>query len=139
MVFSKKITLHSDGHFNVIIVTDQVREFIKSTGICEGHVLIFFRHTTGAVIINEFEAGIVADLQAMFEKISPAAHDYKHHIREVDFNGHAHLRSVLMQSSVSIPILEGEMTLGEFQEILVIDDQVDQDARIVIVQVMGDI
>lgn len=138
MVFSKQITLQSDGHFNVIIVTDQVREFIQSTGIREGQVLIFFRHTTGAVIINEFEAGIVADLQAMFENISPAVHEYKHHIREVDFNGHAHLRSILMQSSVSIPILDGEMTLGEFQEILVIDDQVDQEARTLIVQVMGD-
>src|SRR4030042_2393293 len=129
MVFSKQITLQSDGHFNVIIVTDQVREFIQSTGIREGQVLIFFRHTTGAVIINEFEAGIVADLQAMFENISPTVYEYKHHIREVDFNGHAHLRSILMQSSVSIPILDGEMTLGEFQEILVIDDQVDRDAR----------
>ena len=99
----------------MIIVTDQVKEFIKSTGIREGQVLIYFRHTTGAVIINEFEAGIVADLQAMFENISPAVYEYKHHIREVDFNGHAHLRSILMQSSVSIPIFDGEMTLGNFR------------------------
>ena len=138
MVISSQITLQSDGHFNVINITDKVKDFVQSSGIQHGHVQIFFQHTTGAVIIGEHEAGIMADLQELLERITPTNYDYKHHIRKVDFNGHAHLRAALMQTSVTVPIVDGKMTLGTYQEILVIDDQVDQEPRSLMLQVMGE-
>jgi len=138
MVISKQITLQSDGHFNVINITDIVRDFIQSSGIRHGQVLIFFQHTTGAVIIGEHEAGIMADLQELLERITPTDYEYKHHIRKVDFNGHAHLRAALMQTSVTLPVIDGKMPLGRVQEILVIDDQVDQAPRSLIFQIIGE-
>jgi secondary thiamine-phosphate synthase enzyme len=138
MVISKQIELPSDGHFNVINITDQVADFVRATGLRNGQVLVFFQHTTGAVIVGEHEPGIIADMADMFERITPQAHPYKHHVRAYDFNGHAHLRAALMPTSVTIPVIGGKMTLGTYQEILVIDDQLDQAPRYLILQVMGE-
>jgi secondary thiamine-phosphate synthase enzyme len=138
MVATKQIELLSDGRFNVMNITDTVREFVQDSGIHNGHVFVFFQHTTGAVIIGEHETGIVADIEEMFERITPFAHPYKHHIRAVDYNGHAHLRAALMQTEVGVPVVSGRLALGTYQEILVIDDQVDTEPRYILLQAMGE-
>ena len=138
MILSRQIELLSDGRFNVLNITDQVADFVQTSGIQNGQVLVFFQHTTGAVIIGEHETGIVADLEDMFERIIPTNYPFKHHIRAVDFNGHAHLRAALMPTSVTIPVVQGKLALGTYQEILVIDDQTDQEPRYLILQVMGE-
>lgn len=138
MIASKQIELLSDGHFNVINITEKVREFVRESGIVNGHLYVFYQHTTGAVIIGEHESGILADLEEMFERITPFAHPYKHHIRAVDYNGHAHLRAAIMPTEVGAPIIAGKLAMGTYQEILVIDDQVDQEPRYVMLQAMGE-
>jgi thiamine phosphate synthase YjbQ (UPF0047 family) len=65
-------------------------------------------------------------------------HEYIHHLRAVDYNGHAHVRAALMPTQVVIPILGGELLLGTYQEVLVIDDQTDPAPRFVIIQVSGE-
>ena len=138
MILSRQIELLSDGRFNVLNITDQVADFVQTSGIQNGQVLVFFQHTTGAVIIGEHETGIVTDLEDMFERIIPTNYPFKHHIRAVDFNGHAHLRAALMPTSVTIPVVQGKLALGTYQEILVIDDQTDQEPRYLILQAMGE-
>ncbi len=138
MIHSKQLVLDLEGHFDVINITDKVREFIASTGVRNGQVLVFYRHTTGALWIAEHEPGIIADLKAMFDRTVPTTIEYFHHLRAVDFNGHAHIRSALMNVSVTVPIVNGEMALGTFQEILVLDDQTDPAARYVVLQVSGE-
>lgn len=138
MVVSKQIELLSDGHFNIINITDQVREFVNSSGVKNGQALVYFQHTTGSVIIGEHETGIMADLQDMFERIIPSGYSFKHHKRAVDYNGHAHIRAALMPTSVTIPVINNKLAMGTYQEVLVIDDQVDQEPRYVILQVMGE-
>jgi secondary thiamine-phosphate synthase enzyme len=138
MIATKQIELDSHGFFSVTNITDQVRDFVKSTGIQHGQALVFYRHTTGAVIIGEHEPGIIADIQEMFERIAPMKHEYIHHLRAVDFNGHAHVRSALMTINVVIPVFEGQLLLGTYQEILVIDDQTDPAPRYVVIQVSGE-
>lgn len=138
MVLTKKITVPSEGHFDIINITDYAKNFIQESHFKNGLLTFFLKHTTGALIITEHEAGIMADMQEMFEKITPAEHEYKHHIRKVDFNCHAHLRAILMQASVSVPVIDGEMTLGLHQEILLIDDQVEQKPRNLILQLIGE-
>lgn len=138
MVASKQIELLSDGHFNVMNITEKAREFVRESGIVNGHLYVFYQHTTGAVIIGEHESGILADLEEMFERITPFTHPYKHHIRAVDYNGHAHLRAAIMPTEVGAPIVAGKLAMGTYQEILVIDDQVDQEPRYVMLQAMGE-
>jgi len=138
MIATKQIELDSRGYFSVTNITDPVREFAASTGVEQGHVLVFYRHTTGAILIGEYEPGILADIQEMFTRIAPVDHPYLHHLREVDYNGHAHVRTALMNVSAVVPVLDGQLLLGTHQEILVIDDQTDPAPRYVIIQVNGE-
>ncbi len=138
MVNSTRIVLPSDGRFNVINITDQVKDFIQASGLRQGQVYVFFQHTTGAVIVGEHETGIMADLEDLFEHITPTDYPYKHHLRAVDNNGHAHLRAALMPAGVNVPVINGQLALGTYQEILVIDDQVGLEPRYVILQGIGE-
>ena len=138
LVKTRQLKLLSGGHFNIMVITDQVREFVESSGVRNGQLVVFFQHTTGAIYIGEHEAGILADLQDMLERITPTVYPYKHHMREYDYNGQAHLRATLLPTSVSIPVVEKKMVLGTYQEILILDDQVDQEPRYVILQIMGE-
>jgi len=138
VIYTKQLELDTGGNFAVVNITDQVRDYVRSTEVQHGQVLVYYRHTTGAVIVGEHEPGIIADLMEMFERIAPIVHEYKHHIRAVDFNGHAHVRSALMTINVIVPILDGELLLGTYQEILVIDDQTDPAPRYVVLQVSGE-
>lgn len=138
MIATSQIELQSDGRFNVIVLTDRVAEFVAGCGIRNGQVLVHFLHTTGAILINEYDVGIVADLIDLFERLAPTEHPYRHHQREVDFNGHAHMRLALMQPNVTVPVIDGKLGLGTYQDILVIDDQVERSPRFITVQVMGE-
>jgi len=138
MICTTEIAILPGGNFAIVNITEQVLDFVKSTGVKNGQVLVFYRHTTGAVFIGEHEAGIIADLEEMMERIAPVDHAYHHHLRNVDFNGQAHVRTALMTINVTIPIYEGEMMLGTYQEILVFDDQTDPAVRYVAIQVTGE-
>jgi secondary thiamine-phosphate synthase enzyme len=138
MIQTKQITIESYGNFSVVNITDQVREFVRSSGLQHGQVLVYYKHTTGAVWIGEHEPGIIADLQAMFERVAPVSQEYLHHLRGYDFNGHAHMRSTLMTISVNVPFVDGELLLGTYQEILVLDDQTELGSRQVVLQVIGE-
>jgi secondary thiamine-phosphate synthase enzyme len=137
MIHTGRVKLDTGGRFAVVNITDQVREFVSKSGINEGVINIFYQHTTGGVIIGEHEAGIIADLQDMFEELIPSKKEYKHHVRDVDFNGHAHVRSALLTISVTVPILDSKLTLGTYQEVLVIDMQTERAPRYVVLQVQG--
>jgi len=138
MIITHQIELESRGSLSVTNITEQVREIVHSSGVQHGQAIIFYRHTTGGVIVGEHEPGIIADIQTMFEQIAPVARNYYHHLRAVDFNGHAHVRSALLTNHVVIPILEGDLFLGTYQDILVIDDQTEPAPRYVAVQVSGE-
>ena len=134
MIFSERVELQSEGRFNVICITGIVEEILKKSGIVNGQAMVFYQHTTGAVVIGEFEAGIVSDWEDMFERIAPVNHVYKHHLRG-DVNGHAHCRALVMPVQVTIPVMNGKLGLGRYQDILIIDDQTEKNPRYIIVQI----
>jgi secondary thiamine-phosphate synthase enzyme len=124
--------------FAVQNITHLVNEFVVSTGIREGQLVVFYKHTTGSIIIDEHEAGVIADLERTLELITPTDGKYYHHLREVDFNGYAHIRAALMPISVTIPIYEGRLVLGTHQEIQVVDNQPEELPRFVVLQIIGE-
>ena len=139
MVLTEKLTLISEGGFYAINITERVRSVVKSSGVREGSVLVFYKHTTGAVIIVEHEAGILVDLEDVLERIVPIAYDYKHHLRGFDTNGAAHIRTALLSVSATVPVVDGDLLIGKYQEILVVDMEPTKGSpRTVIVQVMGE-
>lgn len=138
MVKSKKIILDSKGNFYSINITDQIKEYVSNTGIHNGNVVLFYQHTSGSVIIYEQEAGVMVDIEDAFDRLFPKEIEYKHHMRNVDNNGASHVRSVFLSPSITIPIIEGELSLGKYQEIVVIDMQPEVKPRSLIIQVVGE-
>lgn len=138
MVFTEEVTFISEGDFYALNISDQVRDVITASGIKEGSVLVYYKHTTGAIMIVEHEVGILVDLQDVLEGIVPLVHEYKHHLRGYDANGAAHVRTALLNVSVTLPIADAELMIGSYQEIVLIDFDPQGRSRNVIVQVMGE-
>jgi secondary thiamine-phosphate synthase enzyme len=124
--------------FAVQNITHLVNDFVDATGVQEGQLTLFYKHTTGSIIIGEHEVGVVADLERVLEMITPSDGKYLHHVREVDFNGYAHIRAAILPISITIPILNGRLTLGTHQEIQVVDNQPEELPRFVVLQVIGE-
>ena len=115
-----------------------MRDVLAVSGITEGSVLVYYEHTTGAILIVEHEVGILVDLQDVLESLVPLAYEYKHHLRGYDSNGAAHVRTAMLNVSVTIPVVEAGLMIGSYQEILMIDMDPQGCPRNVIVQVMGE-
>ena len=136
-VHTKMLEIYPGAGFAVQNITHLVNDFVKSTGENAGLLVAYYKHSTGSVIIGEHEAGIAADLEDTLEGIAPTDGEYIHHVREVDFNGYAHIRAAIMPTSVAIPIHNGSLVLGTHQEIMVVDSQPEELARFVFLQVLG--
>jgi len=140
MVFTETLELQSEGNFYTVNVTERIRDVVNRSGIRHGSVLVFYRHTTGAVLSVEHEIGLLADLEDLLAELAPLDADWRHHRRGYDVNGGAHLRSALLNPSLTVPIVDGELTLGTYQEVVVADfDPIDGTrTRTLLVQVAGE-
>lgn len=138
MIHTEKFSFVSEGSFFSLNITGHVRSIVKDTAVQEGSVLVFYQHTTGAVILVEHEAGMLVDFEDILEKITPTGTDYRHHLRGFDANGAAHIRTAMLSVSETIPIFNGDLLLGAYQEIIVIDFDLGEKTRNVIVQVTGE-
>jgi secondary thiamine-phosphate synthase enzyme len=138
MLRTEKHVLLSEGKFQVFNVTELARTSVQSAGIREGSVLVYYGHTTGSVIILEHEAGIIVDLEDVLARIAPVANEYGHHLRGWDANGAAHICSAILGSSVTVPVLDGDLMLGGYQEILVVDMEPSGKPRTCVIQVAGE-
>ena len=138
MIFTEKIGLISDGTNYSEVVTDRVKELVKKRGLQNGVVVVFSQHTTSALMLVEHEAGILVDIEDTLEWILSEKKEMKHHLRGFDLNGRAHVLAGIMGNSVTIPVIEGSLALGTFQEILFWDFQPEQKTRTVLVQMMGE-
>ncbi len=126
-------------------ITDEVRDIVARTGITEGMALVFSRHTTAAVKINENEPLLLGDMARFLQRIAPKDGDYKHNdfvVRTENMteeecpNGHAHCQHLLLGASETIPVVDGELMLGRWQRIFLIELDRPRE-RSVVVQVQG--
>jgi secondary thiamine-phosphate synthase enzyme len=138
MVFTKVLTFDSDGDFYPLNITEDVRAVLKESNVKEGAALIYYRHTTGAILVIEHEVGILVDLQDVLDSLVPLAHAYKHHLRGYDSNGAAHVRTAMLNVSVTVPVVEADLLIGSYQEIILLDMDRGPHPRQVVVQVMGE-
>ncbi len=114
-----EIELFTKKEFEIIDITPKINEIIKKSNINEGIVIIFTKHTTTALIINENESRLLKDIEELFKKIIPKGKGYAHD--SIDNNAHSHLRSILMNPSLVIPIENGKLALGTWQSVLFIE------------------
>lgn len=137
VVHTATLTLSTQGFTDIIDITGKVAHMVKASGIGEGLVTICCAGSTGAVTTIEFEPGAVADLKRAIERLVPEAESYAHDRAWGDGNGFAHVRAALMKPSLSIPVADGELALGTWQQLVFIDFDNRHRERRLVVQIMG--
>ena len=138
MVVTRKISLQSKGHCDIIDITPQVEEQLAEAGINNGTITVFVAGSTAGISTIEFESGLLSDFQSMWERNIPQNIPYGHDRRWGDGNGHSHVRASLLGASLVIPFNDKRLTLGTWQQIVLVDFDNRPRSRQIILQIMGD-
>lgn len=135
---SRRWTFRLGAEFGHRDVTEEVAALVAESGIREGAVVVSLTGSTGAVTTIEYEAGALADLRRALDRLAPAADDYAHNARWGDGNGFSHVRSALLKTSLAVPVLDGRLQLGTWQQLVVINlDNRAREREVVAVVVGG--
>jgi secondary thiamine-phosphate synthase enzyme len=136
-IHSGELRLSTEGDTDVIDITAGVQRVVDAAGVAEGQALAFVRGSTAAVTTMEYEPGGVSDLRQMLERLIPAQYDYEHNRLNHDTNSHAHQRASVIGPSLSVPVLDGRLALGTWQQLVLVDFDDHPRERTVVVQVSG--
>jgi secondary thiamine-phosphate synthase enzyme len=138
MVLSDTISLSTNGFCDIQDITLPVAATVGKSKIKNGIVAVFCPGSTGAITTIEYESGVLEDLKKAIERIAPSKIPYAHDKRWGDGNGFSHVRAALLGPSLTVPILQGSLALGTWQQIVFIDFDNRSRRRNIVVQVMGE-
>ncbi|MHC4071289.1 MAG: secondary thiamine-phosphate synthase enzyme YjbQ [Planctomycetota bacterium] len=139
MVKTQELNIKTQGNCDVVNITEQVGAAVTLSGIGAGMITLFNIGSTAGITTTEYEPGLANyDLKAAFEKIAPENARYEHEETWHDDNGHAHVRATLLGPSLVVPIVDGRLTLGTWQQIILIDFDTRPRTRTVVCQMVGD-
>ncbi len=122
---------------DIIDITADVARRVAGSGFSDGQVLVFVPGSTAAVTTIEYESGVVRDLKAAVERLAPVGIPYRHDARWGDGNGYAHVRAALLGPSLCVPLIDGRLVLGTWQQIVLMDFDNEPRDRKVLVSVFG--
>jgi secondary thiamine-phosphate synthase enzyme len=125
----QEIQVKSSVRVELIDITDSVNSLIVKSKIGDGITLIFTKHTTTALVVNEYEPGLVSDIETLLDRLIPKL-DYKHD--RIDDNADSHLRSILLQSSLALPVKNSRLDLGTWQRVLFIELDGPRDRKVTV-------
>jgi secondary thiamine-phosphate synthase enzyme len=131
------LAVNTTGGTDILDLTDAVTVKVHETGVAEGLLTLFISGSTAALSTIEFESGVVNDLRAAIQRLFPQDLPYEHDRRWGDGNGYAHVRAAFLKPSLSIPIAGGELLLGTWQQIVLLDFDNRPRQRRIEGQVMG--
>ena len=136
-VHTAELRISTQGDADVVDITAELQQVVAEAGVGEGQALAFVRGSTAAISAMEFEPGGVSDLQAMLERLIPTNGDYEHNRLNHDTNSHAHQRATLLGPSEAVPVIDGRLALGTWQQVVLIDFDDRPRERGVVVVVLG--
>jgi secondary thiamine-phosphate synthase enzyme len=131
------LRMETPGNGEIIDLTRGVQSVVSTSEVDRGIVNVFATGSTVAVTTMEYEPGGVHDLQALLDRLIPAQGDYEHNRLNHDTNSHAHMRAAIIGPSETIPVIGGELALGTWQQIVLIDFDDRPRRRVVTVQVLA--
>ena len=132
------ISLSTQGNADIRDITDQVIRHVLQSGLKDGAATIFCPSATSALTTIEYESGALSDLRRLFEEILPANREYAHNERWHDGNGHSHVRAAILGPSLTIPFVDGQLTLGTWQQVIYVDFDNRPRQRKLVVQLIGE-
>ena len=134
--FTEYMTFNTKNHREYINITLDIDNVLKKSGINEGMVLVSAMHITAGVYINDAESGLIRDIEEWLQRLAPEGPDYYHH-RTGEDNGDAHLKNLLIGHQVIVPVTEGRLDLGPWQQIYYAEFDGQRRKRLII-KVMGE-
>ena len=149
-VTNETLKISSSFYLEFIDITEQVEHAIKNSNVLNGIVVVFSKHTTSAIVIQENEPLLLEDFKVVIENIAPSSANYMHndfetrtvHMHEDELpNGHSHCQHLYLGSSETVPIIDGKMPLGQWQRIFMIELDGDKASQVEfregVVQILG--
>ena len=137
-VVNKTIQISTHGESDIIDITSLVSQVVHESGISNGSVTVFIPGSTAGITTIEYEDGVLHDFQGMWDRNVPRNITYQHDRRWGDGNGYSHVRASLLGASLVVPIMNKRMTLGTWQQIVVVDFDNRPRSREIIIQIMGE-
>ena len=138
MVTNTRIHVQTKGDCELIDITRQVAQKIEESAIKDGTVTLFMAGSTAGLSTIEFERGLLSDFQVMWERTVPREIPYRHDAAWGDGNGHSHVRASLLGPSLVVPFVNKRLTLGTWQQIVLVDFDNRPRSRDVVLQIMGE-
>ncbi len=138
-VVTAQFSLSMQGDTQIENITPKVQTLLKESGLRDGVMVLFIKHTTAAMMILEDEPGLRHDTQAIWNQLIPADPNWQHNIRNAgEDNGHSHLRAQIQGQSLTVPFTDNTLSLGTWQQIGVIDFDTGCRCRDIIIQMIGE-
>ena len=138
MVITKKIGLQTRGNCDMINITPQVAEQLAGAEVTNGTVTLFITGSTAGITIIEYESGLLSDFQSMWERNVPQNINYNHDRAWGEGNGYSHIRASLLGASLVVPFNNKRLTLGTWQQIVLVDFDNRPRSRQILLQIMGE-
>lgn len=137
-VVSERIGLETRGEVDILDITGEVQSIVKRSGAEKGIAVVFVPGSTAAVTTIEYEPGLLTDFPSTLERLAPKNASYEHEKRWHDGNGHSHVRASLLGPSLTIPIKDGKLTLGTWQQVVLVELDARSRSRELVVQILGE-
>lgn len=139
MVFTKQLSIRTRGNTHILDITADLQAAVGQSGLANGTATVFNVGSTAGLTTIEYEPGLVNhDMASAFEKIAPQNGSYEHEKTWNDDNGHAHVRASLLGPSLTVPFVDGRLTLGTWQQVVLIDFDTRPRNRTVVCQLLGE-
>jgi secondary thiamine-phosphate synthase enzyme len=138
VVVTRTIELSTQGQNDAHDITSRVAGAVTDSGVASGTATVFVVGSTAGVTTIEFEPGAVFDLNRVFEALAPRDDEYQHHLRWGDDNGSSHVRAALLGPSLTVPFKDGALTLGTWQQIMLLEFDTRPRRREVVIQILGE-
>ena len=138
IVATDTVTVSTKGQGDAQDVTERVAAAVSASNVRNGVATVFVSGSTAGVTTIEFEPGAIADLNGLFERLAPRSAEYRHHLRWGDDNGSSHVRAALLGPSLTVPIVNGSLTLGTWQQIMLLEFDTRPRKREIVLQIVGE-
>ena len=135
-IINDVFTVHTKGNTDIIDITPQIRNVVYNHQLQNAVVFVYAKGSTVSITNIEFEPGLLVDLPEALERIAPIEKEYHHDEIWHDGNGYAHIRAAIFGSSVSIPLIDGALLLGTWQQIVLVDFDNKPRSRNITVQII---
>jgi secondary thiamine-phosphate synthase enzyme len=136
-VHSAQLRVSTEGNGDIIDITRGVQEVVDTSGVRNGIVNVFVAHSTAAIGLIEYETGGVRDLKELMDVLVPPSDDYHHNTMQGDTNAHAHLQAAIVGPSETVPLKDGRLATGTWQQFVLLDFDDTARERTVMVQVLS--